>query len=172
MSCRKFTIEGFSDSIMTIDVQLAGPEHLAAFDRVADGVFAGPILGEQLAAFLADPRHLAAIASEADGVAPRVVGMASGVTCFHPDKRPQLMIRAVRVAVGRDRSAIARAVLRALLDEGRRLGCAEALITAPWPDRPGRALYASLGGAETAAGAQIRFGLTRRAGLRDSFDDR
>ena len=60
---------------------------------IATEVFDHPIDPQQLEAFLADPRHLMVLAVDAGAV----VGMASAVEYFHPDKPPQLWINEVGV---------------------------------------------------------------------------
>src|SRR3982074_1902157 len=100
---------------MSIDVRLLSPGDL---DRVADGVFDGPVQACWAGAFLADARHHMLVALE-DGV---VVGMVSAVDYVHPDKAPQLWINEIGVAPSHQRRGIGRRLLDAILAHGRTLG--------------------------------------------------
>jgi aminoglycoside 6'-N-acetyltransferase I len=62
--------------------------NMACLDRLAPEVFDNVIDPVQLARFVGDPRHLMLVAIEDD----LVVGMASTVEYFHPDKPPQMWI--------------------------------------------------------------------------------
>ena len=126
---------------MSIDVRVLGPgdEHVLA--SVAPDVFDHPVRPELAAEFLSDPRHHIAVALD-DG---RVVGFASGVHYVHPDKPPELWVNEVGVVESHQRRGLAGALMRALFDVGRRLGCGEAwVLTDRWNDAAMR-LYASLG---------------------------
>ena len=79
---------------MTVNVQLVEAGDAAALERVAPGVFDGPVDPRWSAEFLADARHHLAVAID-DGV---IVGMASAVHYVHPDKAPQLLINELGVA--------------------------------------------------------------------------
>lgn len=63
-------------------------------DALAPDVFDHPVDPTQLKNFIGDPRHVMMLAVE-DGL---VVGMASAVEYFHPDKQPQLWINEVGVS--------------------------------------------------------------------------
>jgi aminoglycoside 6'-N-acetyltransferase I len=131
---------------MAVEISLlrAGDEHV--LDRVADGVFDGPVDNALRSDFLSDPRHHLSIGIE-DGV---VVGFASAVHYVHPDKPPQLWINEVAVSPAHQRRGIARAVVAALLSLGRELGCTEAWVLTDEENAAARALYRSAGGTETA----------------------
>jgi aminoglycoside 6'-N-acetyltransferase I len=123
---------------MSIDVRLLSPGDL---DRVADGVFDGPVQARWAGAFLADTRHHMLVALE-DGV---VVGMASAVEYVHPDKAPQLWINEIGVAPSHQRRGIGRRLLDAILAHGRTLGCTEAWLGTEEDNVAARRLYASAG---------------------------
>jgi GNAT superfamily N-acetyltransferase len=117
----------------------------AVLARVAPGVFDDPIDARAAEAFLADARHHLAVAID-EGV---VVGFASAVHYLHPDKpRPEMWINEVGVAPTHRGRGIARAILRALLDTARGLGCTEAWVLTDRGNTPARKLYASVGGTE------------------------
>lgn len=93
-------------------------------DRLAPEVFDNAIDPVQLARFLSDPRHLMLVAIE-DGL---VVGMASAVEYFHPDKPPQMWINEVGVSPAWQRRGIGRALTAALVEAARQRGCAYAWL--------------------------------------------
>ncbi|MEL7186313.1 MAG: GNAT family N-acetyltransferase [Pseudomonadota bacterium] len=93
-------------------------------DRLHPEVFDNAIVPEQLRAFIDDPRHLLFMAIVDDVV----VGMASGVEYFHPDKRPNLWINEVGVAPDFQCRGIGRALVGELLDAARSRGCKEAWL--------------------------------------------
>ena len=129
-------------STPVIEVRLLGPADGAVLERVADGVFDGPVDSRWSAAFLADPRHHLVVALD-DGV---VVGMASALDYVHPDKAPQLWINEVGVAPSHHRRGIARRLMEAMLALGRTLGCTEAWLGTEDENVPARALYEATGG--------------------------
>lgn len=140
------------DSSASIEVRVLGPGDRDALARVAGGVFdheVRPALCEQ---FLSDPRHHLAVAIDAG----KVVGMASGVHYVHPDKAPELWVNEVGVAPTHRNRGIARRLLRALLDVGRRHGCAEAWVLTDRSNAAAMRLYGSCGGRE-AERAQVMF---------------
>jgi N-acetylglutamate synthase-like GNAT family acetyltransferase len=64
--------------------------------------------------------------------------MITGVHHIHPDKPPQMWINELGVAPPCRRRGIARALLSALLDHARGLGCTEAWAVAdPTPEAEG-----------------------------------
>jgi len=123
-------------------IRLLGADDLTVLERVADGVFDGPVEVDLAAEFLADPRHHIAVAID-DGV---VVGMASAVHYIHPDKPPELWISEVGVADSHVRQGVATQLIRALFAAGRRVGCREAWVLTDHSNGPARRLYGSLGG--------------------------
>ncbi|HET7552555.1 MAG TPA: GNAT family N-acetyltransferase [Gemmatimonadaceae bacterium] len=141
-----------------IEVRLLRANDLAVLDRVADGVFDGPVQERWARAFLDDARHHLAVAVD-DGV---VVGMASAVDYVHPDKAPQLWINEIGVAPTYQRRGIGRLLLDALLAHGRALGCTEAWLGTEEDNTPARRLYESAGG-EAEPFVLYSFPLEKRA---------
>ncbi len=92
--------------------------------------------------FLRDPRHHLAVAID-DG---RIVGFASGVHYIHPDKPAELFINEVGVAESHQRRGLGQAVVRCLLEEGRRVGCRQAWVLADADNVAAHRLYESAGG--------------------------
>lgn len=128
---------------MTIRLLQAGDEAVLA--RVAPGVFDDPVVDDAARAFLADPRHHLAVALD-DGW---VVGFASGVHYLHPDKpAPELWINEVGVAPSHHGRGLGRGVVKALLEEGRRLGCRQAWVLTDRSNPVAMRLYAAAGGVQ------------------------
>ena len=135
-----------------MEVRLLGPDDRSVLNRVADGVFDSGIDAKLAEEFLSDPRHHLAVAI-ADG---EVIGFASGVHYVHPDKRAELWINEVGVAAGQQGRGVGTAVVRALLEHGRRLGCREAWVLTDRTNDAAMRLYASAGGRE-APGETVMF---------------
>ena len=130
---------------MAIEIKVLRQDDEAVLARVAPGVFDDPVDARAAGEFLADPRHHLAVAVE-DGV---VVGFASAVHYVHPDKaRPELWINEVGVAPTHQGRGVGKAVLRAMLEVARGLGCGEAWVLTERANAPAMRLYASLGGEE------------------------
>jgi ribosomal protein S18 acetylase RimI-like enzyme len=129
---------------MPVEIKLlkSGDEHILA-DVGAD-VFDHAIDENLTNEFLADPRHHLAVALD-NG---QVVGMASAVHYVHPDKRPQLFINEIAVSPAHRAAGVGKALLAALLDEGRRLGCTEVWVLTDRDNTAAMRLYASVGGGE------------------------
>jgi GNAT superfamily N-acetyltransferase len=95
--------------------------------------------------FLNDPRHHLAVAIE-DGA---VVAFASGVHYVHPDNRvPELWINEVGVAESRRGRGLGKAVVQALLQVARQLGCSAAWVLTDRGNSAAVRLYAACGGTE------------------------
>jgi len=129
-------------------VRLLGPADAALLANPADDVFDAAIVPGLAEEFLADARHHIA-AAIVDG---RIVGFASGVHYIHPDKPAQMFINEVGVAGSWQRQGLGRAVMAALLDHARQLGCSEAWVLTDDDNMAARALYAASGGSDAPAG--------------------
>jgi aminoglycoside 6'-N-acetyltransferase I len=122
------------------------PGDEAVLTRVAAGVFDHNINAHRASEFLQNPNHHLAVAIEA-GV---VVGFASGVDYFHPDKDAELWINEVGVAPTHQRQGVGQRVLRALLERAKERGCKEAWVLTSRSNLAAMRLYASLGGREAS----------------------
>lgn len=120
-----------------IEVRLLQAGDDAVFQRVAEGVFDEEVAADLAAAFLRDERHHIAAAID-DGV---LVGFASGVDYIHPDKGAELWVNEVGVAPSHQRRGLGRAVLTALLQHGRSIGCAAAWVLTESGNEAANALY-------------------------------
>ena len=150
-------------------VRLLGPGDAAVLDRVAEGVFDNPIDPRWRAEFFADPRHHLAVAIDGDPV----VGMASGVHYVHPDKPPELWVNEVGVAPAYRSRGIGRALLEALFQRGKELGCAEAWLGPSRRTPRARALHHQYGsgqrGCDPAPGCPGQ--RSRRSGRKHAAPD-
>lgn len=145
------------NTIVTVEIRILKASDRAVLANVADGVFDEAIDPLRAAEFLGDPRHHLAVAI----VQGQVVGFASGVHYVHPDKPPELWINEVGVAEGHQRRGFGQAVMRALLDHARALGCSEAWVLTDDSNVPAKKLYASCGGA-AAPSVMFTFALDSR----------
>jgi aminoglycoside 6'-N-acetyltransferase I len=128
-----------------LTIKLLGAGDEAVLESVADDVFDNPIDPAATAKFLADANHHLAVAID-EGV---VIGFASAVLYFHPDKpKPELWINEVGVAASHQRQGIARRLMEAVLNEARQQGCGEAWVLTNRSNQPAMRLYASSGGSE------------------------
>jgi ribosomal protein S18 acetylase RimI-like enzyme len=126
----------------TYTVRLLGPADAALLKDADPEVFDHPVNERWSTALLNDPHHHLAVAL----VGGRVVGSATAVRHLHPDRPPQLFILELAVSHPHRQRGIAKAMLQALLGHGRRLGCAQARVSAEQANLAARALYASAGG--------------------------
>ena len=97
---------------MKVDIQKLSAENAKDLDNVASEVFDNPINPDFLSDFINDPRHVMFLAK--DGAT--VVGMASGVEYFHPDKPSQLWVNEIGVAESHRNQGIGRRLLAALVN--------------------------------------------------------
>jgi ribosomal protein S18 acetylase RimI-like enzyme len=127
-------------------VRLAGVEIVAlgpgddAAVVAAEHLFDGPARAEETRRFLAEPGHHLLLASE-DG---EPVGFASGIEVVHPDKRVEMMLYEIAVDEGGRRRGVGRALVAALADRARALGCRELFVLADGGDDRAQAFYEAL----------------------------
>ena len=125
-----------------ITVRLLRAEEAHVLENVAPDVFDHAVDPMQSAAFFADPRHHLAVAL--DGAL--VVGMASAVEYYHPDKPPALWVNEVGVAPDYRRRQLGKRLMDTLLKHGRSLGCTEAWVGTELENEAARRLYEASGG--------------------------
>lgn len=116
-------------------------------------VFDGPALAAATARFLSGPQNIMVLA-EMDGLA---VGFASGTVLDHPDKPPSLLIQELGVNEPAQRRGIARVLLAALRDEGRRRGCRESWVLTEDDNMAAKATYRAAGGREITGGVMYEW---------------
>jgi ribosomal protein S18 acetylase RimI-like enzyme len=126
---------------IVIKILHAGDEEVLA--NVAEDVFDEAVDPGAAARFLADPRHHVAVALEGG----KVVGFATGMHYFHPDKPvPELFVDEVGVAPSHQGRGLGKAVVTALLQHGRELGCGAAWVLTDRENTAAMRLYAACGG--------------------------
>lgn len=130
-----------SDAVRIVAVE---DSNASLLNNLAPDVFDHPILPEQLLSFLADERHFLFVAVEGD----RVVGMASAVEYFHPDKKPQVWLNEVGVTPSYRRRGIGRRLVQAVIDAGRGRGCVHAWLGTAADNTAGQACFGSVPGGE------------------------
>jgi len=131
----------------------AGEE--AVLKRVSDGVFDDALRKVFETELLDDSRHHLCVALQGDVV----VGFASAVHYIHPDKPRELWINEIGVATAYRRRGIAQALLSAVIEMGRSLGCSEAWVLTESRNAAARALYRRAGGIEETGIVQVSFPL-------------
>ena len=125
-------------------IKLLDSTDTAILEHVAPGVFDDELQPALVAEFLSDDRHHLVVAIE-QGL---VVGFASAVHYVHPDKPAELWINEVGVAPDHQRRGVGTAIIAALLEHARKLGCREAWVLTDRENEAAMRLYASTGGAE------------------------
>lgn len=119
----------------------AGDEDVLA--RVRPDVFDHAIDARAAQEFLTDARHHLAVAIDGG----EVVGFGSAVHYVHPDRAaPELWINEIGVASTHQGHGVGKALLHALLDVARDLGCTEAWVGTDRDNAAATHLYASMGG--------------------------
>ena len=134
---------------MSIEIKIlrSGDENVLL--NVAPDVFDDPINPQSTELFLANPHHHLVVALDA-GI---VVGFASGVHYFHPDKPvPELFVNEVGVAPTHQGQGIAKRILAALFQVGREVGCGQAWVLTDRSNTAAMRLYAGVGGEESPLG--------------------
>ena len=129
---------------MDLETKILDADDRMVLDDVAADVFDNVLDPRLVAEFLDDARHHLAVALDQG----RVVGFASGVHYVHPDKPPELWINEVGVAPSHQGLGIGKAVVRTLLQHGKRLGCREAWVLTERSNHVAMRLYASTGGTQ------------------------
>ena len=125
---------------MDVDIHLLSSENSELLERVGLEVFDNPIDAVQLQTFLDDDRHIMFVAVNND----MVVGMASAVEYFHPDKRPQLWINEVGVASTHRKRGIGRRLVEALLNVANDRGCVFAWLGTEIDNKPAQSCFGSV----------------------------
>jgi GNAT superfamily N-acetyltransferase len=130
---------------LSIDIKVLRTGDEAVLAKVADDVFDHAVNHEATASYLRDPRLHLAVAL--DGAV--VVAFASGVHYHHPDKpAPELFVNEIGVASDYRGRGLGTALLGALFERARELGCGEAWVLTDRANPAAMRLYASVGGVE------------------------
>ncbi|NEQ50910.1 MAG: GNAT family N-acetyltransferase [Leptolyngbya sp. SIO3F4] len=111
-------------AFMSIEIVSLSHCNKELLNNIAPEVFDYEINSQYLADFLDDPRHIMYLAVDERVV----VGMASAVEYFHPDKPPQLWINEIGVTISHRRRGIGRQLVQALVLYAHERGCAYAWL--------------------------------------------
>jgi ribosomal protein S18 acetylase RimI-like enzyme len=131
---------------MTIEIVALSSGNTSLLERIGLDVFDNAIDQQQLAKFVADPRHVMILALDA-GV---VVGMASAVEYFHPDKQPQMWINEVGVASTHRLQGIGKELTACLVREAKSRGCDYVWLGTDEANRAGKACFGTVPGVRSA----------------------
>ncbi len=118
---------------------------VSLLDNVDDDVFDNPVKPDLVSDFLRNPSHALFLAI----VGGRVIGMATGIVCLHPDKPRSLFINEVGVSARFHRRGIGTQLINALVAWGRNQNCVEAWVAAEVGNSAARMFYRATGGVET-----------------------
>jgi ribosomal protein S18 acetylase RimI-like enzyme len=141
-----------------VETRILDSRDRAVLANVAAGVFDDAIDPRLADEFLGDHRHHLAVAIDRG----QVIGFASGVHYVHPDKPAELWINEVGVSPDHQGRGVGKAVVRALLEHGKRLGCEEAWVLTDNANTAAMRLYAAVGGrAEPVPSVMFTFTLGR-----------
>ncbi len=127
-------------ALATMQIVELRSENATLLTAIAPDVFDEAIRPAQLEAFIQCPRHVMVLAVD-DEV---VVGMASAVEYFHPDKPPQLWINEVGVTPSRRNEGVGRLLIQELIDIGKRRGCAFAWLGTERSNLPAQRCFAAV----------------------------
>lgn len=125
-----------------VEIQIVHSENASLMHRVEEDVFDGPVRGEWLEAFLARPDNALVVAIESGSV----VGMATGLTYWHPDKPLSLFINEVGVAPAWQGQGIGKRLISRILEWGKAQGCCEAWVATGVTNSAAQGLYRASGG--------------------------
>ena len=126
---------------MEIEIRQAAAADAALFDNVAEDVFDDRIDPALLAAYLSDSGHVMFVALH-DG---EIVGQVQAVIHLHVDQGPELYVDNLGVTPPLRRRGIARRLMDAVYDFGRRRGCVESWVGTEPDNVEARGLYQSYG---------------------------
>lgn len=125
-----------------IATRLIGEADLDLLVSADISVFDNPIDPALAKAYLAHADYLIALATDGD----KVVGMATGLFYFHPDKHPEFYVNEVGVAESHQRLGIGKRLMTVLLDAVKARGVTYAWVATETDNSPARALYEAIGG--------------------------
>jgi ribosomal protein S18 acetylase RimI-like enzyme len=135
-----------------ITVKVLSSSDLPLLMNVADDVFDNPIDEKLAKEFLADSRHHIVVALS-EGV---VIGFASAVHYIHPDKPTELWINEVGVSPAHQNKGVGKAIMKEMLELGRKLGCLNAWVLTDRSNDAANRLYKSAGG-QVAEGDTVMY---------------
>lgn len=134
------------------DIRVLSGLDLHVLTNVADEVFDNLVNEAFAREFLDDPRHHIVVALSEDVV----IGFASAVHYIHPDKPPELWINEVGVAPAHQSKGVGKAIVKEMLELGKRIGCVNAWVLTDRSNAAGNGLYKSVGG-QAAEGDTVMY---------------
>lgn len=127
-----------------MEIRRLQPEDFDTLLSIRDGIFDNPVDPVQARAFLESTLHHIFVAFEAG----QALAFASGTVLLHPDKAPSLFINEVGTHDDHLRRGHASAVVQALIDHARGIGCDGIWLGAETDNVAARSLYRKLGAEE------------------------
>lgn len=125
-----------------MDLRTLGLADIELLDHVAPGVFDNSVDPSYAHDFLSNPDNVLVVAMESD----LIIGMATGTIYAHPDKARQMFINEVGVDDAFQGRGVGKALMAAILTEGRLRGAGEAWVATEVDNEAANALYRSTGG--------------------------
>ena len=107
-----------------VQVHRIDPSNAHLLDRIAPGVFDGPILPDALARMLARPDSMLFVATAEDDGKVTVIGQCLAILLHGPDRPPNLLIDNLGVTPARRRCGAGRALMEAARVAGIEAGAA------------------------------------------------
>ncbi len=140
-----------------VEIRQLGIADLRLVLNANPDVFDNAVVPVRAAEFLGDPRHVL-IAAINDRV---VVGFLSAVIYVHPDKEhPELWVNEVGVAAPHRQRGIGRRLMVAAIGAAKAADCTALWVLTEANNSAARALYRSVGAAETAGVIQYEVSLS------------
>ncbi len=129
-----------------VAIRRLGAGDLAVLRNVAEDVFDDAITDALALEFLADANHILIVAITED----LVIGQIAGLLQRHIDAAPDLYIDNLGVSPAWRRQGIAKALLGAIFDVGKGMGCKSAWIAVDADNSPAIKLYENTGAVSEA----------------------
>ncbi|HUV33165.1 MAG TPA: GNAT family N-acetyltransferase [Devosiaceae bacterium] len=123
-----------------IEIRVSRDGDAAVLGNVSPDVFDNAIKPELAEAYLAEPLFHLVVALDGD----KVVGMASGLVHFHPDKQPEFLVNEVGVDDAYLRRGIGTRLMSAILEAARGAGCREVWLGTEAANAVALGLYRSI----------------------------
>jgi ribosomal protein S18 acetylase RimI-like enzyme len=123
--------------------------------EAAAHLYDGPARRDAVARFLADRTHHLLLAYDGE----RPVGFVSGVEMTHPDKGTEMFLYELAVDEDHRRRGVGAALVRALADLARELGCYDVWVLTEEQNEAAVATYRRAGGSAPSSHVMIEFPL-------------
>lgn len=125
---------------IVMEIQRLNDATKELLENVAPDVFDHDICPASVEAFVNCPRHVMVLAVDAG----QVVGMASGVEYFHPDKPRQFWVNEVGVTPERQNEGIGRTLVQALISVAEERSCVYAWLGTEQTNAAGNRCFSSV----------------------------